>query len=70
MKPRRWVFMVVAWVFGLGLTTYLNGHELCSDLWARYVKGAGDAESKPDTNHSSKQNPNKMLFISCGGFLE
>jgi hypothetical protein len=62
---------VCALVFGLVMGAYLMLYK-----WAHAAalphgsSGIADACEDPGSASVPKVNPNKMLFISCGGFLE
>ena len=70
MISKRSFLLVLAAIFGVGLNSYLIVYAFCGDTWTHYFKSMIGNESKTDAEQSAKTNPNKMLFISCGGFLE
>lgn len=69
MKLRGSLFLIGAVVFALLLNAYLFLHELFAKLKASPLAG-GSASQDRNAKVSSLDNPNKTLFISCGGYLE
>ena len=57
---------VAALAFGLILSAYLFTHELVTTTLAHFAK----ADQCDDATQGEAVNPNKMLFISCGGFID
>ena len=69
MRISRALMMVAATAFALGLNVYLVMHALMSKGSAGQ-KLASEECVNPDTAAPSQTNPNKLLFISCGGFID
>jgi hypothetical protein len=72
MAVRRYLLVVAAFVFALLLSAYLYMHSLWSASMQRWgkVSVSDECEDGTGAQQTSKINPNKMLFISCGGFLD
>ncbi len=73
MNAKRALIVTVAFIFALLLNAYLFVHM----LWNASIHKLGktsvahnECEDGSATEQGKKVNPNKMLFISCGGFLE
>jgi hypothetical protein len=72
MTVRRSLLIVLAALFALALNLYLAAQQ----LWHHAAKADGRFAAadrcEPDASalQGPKVNPNKMLFISCGGFLD
>jgi hypothetical protein len=72
MSLRKVPILVVAALFSLLLNAYLFLQTLMveGDSKAQKLSMGDECKNAPDSQVSAKTNPNKMLFISCGGFLE
>jgi len=73
MSVRRSILIVAAFVFAALLSVYL----FVQELWNHAVRDPGRLAAadrcEPDASgaeQTQRVNPNKMLFISCGGFLD
>jgi hypothetical protein len=67
---RTYPILAGAVLFGLILSVYLFVHELVVHVvYAARSSALGQACTDPSIQ-APKDNPNKVLFISCGGFLE
>lgn len=73
MTIQRSILIITAFVFA----AFLNAYLFVQSVWGHVTKhpgqlAMGDAcESDSATGqHTQRVNPNKMLFISCGGFLD
>lgn len=73
MVLKRHALIVASLAFAALLNAYLFAHA----FWSNLTKSSGSlsvaSECAPDASgvqQSHKVNPNKMLFISCGGFLD
>ena len=68
---KKIVLIALAFTFFALLTTLFFFQDLFQKTYARMNKlSAGDQCSDEATASQPKVNPNKMLFVSCGGFLE
>jgi hypothetical protein len=67
-RMRNMVIVVLGTAFALGLVVYAYVHQYFVSKSATVAKA--DTCDLSEAQGSEKQNPNKMLFISCGGFLE
>lgn len=68
MSLKRAMLYSTAVLFGLVVTAYVYTHALLQNL-AHGAKLSA-ADHCEDSSAAPKANPNKMLFISCGGFLD
>ena len=68
MNIRRLSLIVVALAFSVLLNLYLFAHALWKSAAPKLA--VGDSCDEKSVSSSPKENPNKMLFISCGGFIE
>lgn len=68
MSIKHTALIVAAFCFGFALSMY--AYALV--LWNKFPLNAKMAVSNCDNTEAGSKtvNPNKMLFISCGGFLE
>jgi len=68
----RYVLVVAAFVFVLGLQAYLRIKTIVAKQSSGAKLSASDTCEAPATSEATapKENPNKYLFISCGGFEE
>jgi hypothetical protein len=67
MRVRRVFLVAIAGVFALLLNVYV----VVSALMNRSDAGTKlTADECADPDIQTQTNPNKMLFMSCGGFLE
>ena len=62
------VWFAVAFAFALVLSAYLYGQS----LWHAFLHktSLAKADQCDDLDQGAIVNPNKMLFISCGGFID
>jgi hypothetical protein len=67
-RMKSMVIVALGAVFALGLVVYAYVHQYFTSKGATIAQA--DSCDLPEGQVSAKQNPNKMLFISCGGFLE
>lgn len=75
MHPRsfvaRYALFAAAFVFAFGLQAYLLVQSVLSKPSAgTKLTKADDCEDSATTPAAPQENPNKLLFISCGGFEE
>ncbi len=63
----RLLLLVVATLIALAVYSHAFVSKVCE---AARVLLFGPSKTATSTQTAAKQNPNKMLFISCGGFLE
>ncbi len=67
MSIQRAFWFTVALLFAAALNVWAYVYAMLN----RAAPGAKVSSAEcTDTETAAKQNPNKMLFISCGGFLE
>jgi len=69
MNIRVRSLVVVALVLFVPLNLYLFAHALWKSGVAPKVAVADSCDDR-SAQSSPKENPNKMLFIGCGGFLD
>lgn len=68
MRIRYALILAVAGLVALAIESYLFMHSL---LTKRTTHSSISAAGCTDPNsEEAKKNPNKLYFISCGGFLE
>ncbi len=65
----RSVLLVLVTVFGLALSLYMYAQDFFHAKSDGRLSVADQCEN-PALENAGKENPNKMLFISCGGFFE
>ena len=71
MSIRASLLFVIAIGFSLALNVYLRAHALLNkDVSGTRLTTGNECTDDPHAYETQKTNPNKMLFISCGGFLE
>ena len=66
---RKTLMIAAATAFGALLVAFLFFQELIHRAQARDIGGNECNDGKLDAKET-KTNPNKSLFVSCGGFLE
>jgi|GEM_PF-2272963 len=68
----RPLLLLAAFFFALGLQAYLWYQTLTHKSLANPKLSKADTCEDPEANAAlvQKENPNKLLFISCGGFEE
>ncbi len=69
MNIRRISLIFAALAFSILLNLYLFPNALWKSAVAPKL-AAGDSCDEGSVPSSPKVNPNKMLFISCGGFID
>lgn len=69
MHKSRTLLFVPALLFGFILSAYLSFHEWWDGGALKKAKLAG-GQCEDESVHAPKANPNKMLFINCGGYME
>lgn len=67
MAIKRAIIYTAAIAFGLLMSAYLFAHTALQSIMAGSKLSAAECT---DTDSAAVSNPNKMLFISCGGFLD
>ena len=69
MRIRRAFLLTAAFLFAASLNCYLFVHELLSRTDPTPKLSAGDCPD-PAEEVPAQTNPNKALFVSCGGFID
>jgi hypothetical protein len=68
--PKRFLILL-AFCFALVLNVYLFLHEfLTRDTSSIRIIADKECKNNPNALTEQKTNPHKILFISCGGFLD
>ena len=70
MSIKRSFLIILAAIFALLFNAYMFFHGLLHKDGSRIALGYSDKYDGETASQSAKNNPNKMLFVSCGGFLE
>ncbi|MEY4747759.1 MAG: hypothetical protein RLZZ416_808 [Candidatus Parcubacteria bacterium] len=72
MAFRRAIFALLSAAFAAGLVTFLFFRNMADRLVAppQLKTTSNNKCSDPQIAAEAKVNPNKLLFISCGGFLD
>lgn len=63
------VLIVAAVLFVMALYAYLYIRQFFTPKYSSRAI-VSDACPDPSAAQATKQNPNKMLFVSCGGFID
>lgn len=69
MSLKRGVIVLLAFVFAIFLNVYLYLHSVLRATFAGRTNTVSNA-CEDTQDPAEKVNPNKLLFISCGGFFD
>lgn len=72
MNLRRAPFYVLAALFALALNAYVLFNEVMQKAHSNGKLSLTNTNEcdDPSQNNAPAENPNKLLFVSCGGFEE
>jgi len=70
MATKRGLLVIAAFIFSLVLAAYLFTYGLWKSVFHSGKLSLTNECTDPTAESGARVNPNKMLFISCGGFID